>query len=134
MIAKCQCQWCDGNIEFDAAEFQKTGDGASQILGQTVACPHCSKETILYLDKKETPKPGTRYGRIEKKTEFVGPGGLVQLIGLLLCLTCYGAIIGIPLIIYGSAMSRQWHCSECGIKLTSSKVKICPGCQCVFTN
>lgn len=60
MIAKCQCQWCGEHIEFDAAEFQESGSDPSHIFGQKVACPHCGKETILYLDKKETAKPTSK--------------------------------------------------------------------------
>lgn len=57
MIAKCQCQSCGECIEFDAAEFQESSSDPFHIFGQKVACPHCGKETILYLDKEETPKP-----------------------------------------------------------------------------
>jgi hypothetical protein len=40
MIAKCSCQHCSGNIEFDAEGFEQ---------GTRVECPHCHLETILFL-------------------------------------------------------------------------------------
>lgn len=46
---KCNCQHCDGHIEFDSA-------GA----GQTVECPHCQMETLLYVPpppkRQDTPR------------------------------------------------------------------------------
>ncbi len=57
MIAKCQCQWCDGEIEFDASEFTKTGANAGKVFGQTVPCPHCQKDTILFLPKAASTIP-----------------------------------------------------------------------------
>jgi len=72
--------------------------------------------------------------KIERKTEFAGKSSVVQLLGLALCFFFFpiGLILGILLIIIGSAMSRAWHCSECGTRLTSGKIKICPGCQSRF--
>ena len=67
-------------------------------------------------------------GTIERKGETFGAGGLVSLIGLLLCLTCYGAIVGIPMMIWGHANSYYPMCSNCGTKLASYKVRICPAC------
>lgn len=39
----CRCHHCKGGIEFDASDFQ---------AGETrpVECPHCHKETIVYVD------------------------------------------------------------------------------------
>src|SRR5579859_7047545 len=63
MTSTCQCQWCNGNIEFDAAEFEESGRGISLIFGQKTACPHCGKETILCLPipvQQEEKKTGLR--------------------------------------------------------------------------
>jgi hypothetical protein len=73
-----------------------------------------------------------RRGAIQTKSESLGTGCLVQLIGLLLCFTCYGAIIGVPLLIWGHFASYYPVCSECGMKLTSRKVKLCPACKAYF--
>jgi uncharacterized paraquat-inducible protein A len=41
---KCPCSNCDVNIEFPAAG-----------LGQTVTCPHCGLETLLFNPPAVTP-------------------------------------------------------------------------------
>jgi predicted RNA-binding Zn-ribbon protein involved in translation (DUF1610 family) len=38
MITKCPCVECGANIEFEA-------EGA----GETIACPHCGKNTVLFI-------------------------------------------------------------------------------------
>jgi hypothetical protein len=44
VYAKCRCQHCDGLTEFDA-----TG------AGQTVPCPHCGLDTILFIPPPPPP-------------------------------------------------------------------------------
>jgi len=56
MIAKCQCQSCDGEIEFDAADFDFSSENDIRRFGQTVPCPHCGMDTAIYLTK-EIPAP-----------------------------------------------------------------------------
>jgi hypothetical protein len=51
MMAKCPCQNCGGNVEFEVVDFSQSGEGANQIFGQTIDCPHCGKPTPLYLQK-----------------------------------------------------------------------------------
>jgi Zn finger protein HypA/HybF involved in hydrogenase expression len=41
--AKCDCQHCGGHIAFP-----------SEAAGQTVECPHCKNETLLFLPPDET--------------------------------------------------------------------------------
>lgn len=67
----------------------------------------------------------------EKKNVFAGMGAFVQLIGVLLCLTIAGAIIGIPLFIMGSNMSKKLLCSNCGNQ-TTKESKICAACHYEF--
>lgn len=57
MISKCQCQWCDGDIEFDVNDFTETGASADKVFGQTVLCPHCQKDTILFVPKAAATIP-----------------------------------------------------------------------------
>jgi DNA-directed RNA polymerase subunit RPC12/RpoP len=38
-LAKCKCQHCSQNIEFDSDE-----------AGATIPCPHCGMETMLYVE------------------------------------------------------------------------------------
>jgi hypothetical protein len=51
MISKCQCQHCGGGIEFDAAQFEISGEMPDLTLGQIVGCPHCQKQTTIYVKK-----------------------------------------------------------------------------------
>jgi hypothetical protein len=51
MIAKCKCQYCNGALEFESENFQESGQDQRQIFGQFVPCPHCNKQTIIYLEK-----------------------------------------------------------------------------------
>jgi hypothetical protein len=50
MNAKCSCQNCNGEFEFDVEEFQESARSGDMIYGQEVPCPHCHKETMLYLE------------------------------------------------------------------------------------
>jgi hypothetical protein len=47
MIGKCPCEHCGENIEFATEEF---------LSGGSVACPHCGKETTLYVGIKPVTK------------------------------------------------------------------------------
>jgi hypothetical protein len=42
----CQCQLCSGGIEFDARQ-----------AGETVACPHCGSDTILFVPTADQKPP-----------------------------------------------------------------------------
>jgi hypothetical protein len=44
----CQCQHCEGHIEFDGSDFQK---------GETrkAECPHCHLETVISVPKQRVP-------------------------------------------------------------------------------
>ncbi len=46
----CPCQYCDGNIEFDANLLEK---GETH----TVECPHCHLETIIFVPEQKLPPP-----------------------------------------------------------------------------
>jgi hypothetical protein len=48
MIAKCPCEHCGVNIEFATEEF---------LSGSAVTCPHCGKETPLYVSQQAKPVP-----------------------------------------------------------------------------
>ena len=64
----------------------------------------------------------------QKSTEHFGAGLLVQIIGVLLCCTLVGALLGIPLIIIGGKMARKLKCSNCGNQIGKG-VTICPTCN-----
>lgn len=63
-----------------------------------------------------------------KKSEFAGVGMWYQLIGLLLCFTIIGAIVGIPLMLIGSSKAMVYKCSNCMNKIEKD-VKVCPICR-----
>jgi len=46
MIARCSCQFCGVNIEFDTKEF---------LSGDTITCPKCGRETALSVSKEGAP-------------------------------------------------------------------------------
>jgi len=46
----CQCQHCDGHIEFDASGFAR---GETR----TVECPHCKLETLIFVPIATKPPP-----------------------------------------------------------------------------
>ncbi|MGH7975808.1 MAG: hypothetical protein ACREDS_04105 [Limisphaerales bacterium] len=105
MISKCQCQSCSGEIEFDAAEFQESGRDAKWIFGQSVLCPHCGKETILYLPKSletETPPGKPRDLSPKEKSYLPSPSP-------------------------SSPVSRMKPCADCGAPM-SQRALWCPAC------
>jgi hypothetical protein len=66
-----------------------------------------------------------------KKSEFVGKGALVQLIGVVCCflLFPFGIIPGMILLIVGSRMAFCFRCSNCGNKVEKES-RICPHPNC----
>ena len=137
MIASCKCIYCRENIEFDLADFESHGETASERIGQKIPCPHCGQQTILGIVKKSAgfsnnPKPTDARTATMQKSDSIGGGVIVQIIGVLFCLTLVGALLGVPLIIWGGKIARKKRCSECGTTLASSSVKICPACKSFF--
>jgi hypothetical protein len=55
MIAKCDCQSCGQPMEFDADQFERSGDTTHRVLGQSVTCPNCGKSTQLYITRHSPP-------------------------------------------------------------------------------
>ena len=55
----CPCQHCSGKIEFDANQIDVTGAAGNALTGQTIACPHCGLDTILFVPQqpKQESKP-----------------------------------------------------------------------------
>lgn len=56
-FAKCRCQHCSGHIEFDAALLEAAADS---VFGQTVECPHCKMDTVLYREPPAEPPVAIR--------------------------------------------------------------------------
>lgn len=54
------------------------------------------------------------------KASLLGGAGFIFLLGLMLCLTCVGAIVGLPLIatsLTSITNSRKGACPDCGTEL-----------------
>ena len=79
------------------------------------------------------------YGSIIKKGEFIGVGALVQALGLLVLIlggvmfNVIVLILGLVFLIIGSRLAIKTVCSNCRVKLTDNKGKVCPACRCHFT-
>ncbi len=65
----------------------------------------------------------------KQKAEFAGAGCFVQALGVVaLFFFPIGTVLGVILLIAGSAMSLKTICSRCGNKVEKTS-KICPTCQ-----
>ena len=109
----CCCQHCDKGIEFDASDFE---EGETR----TVECPHCKLETIIFAPQTNPSAAGNYVSppvleHLSTSEKNIGTkfkysenlGVLIQAIGWLLCLTCIGAIIGLPLVMFGVDMAKK---------------------------
>jgi hypothetical protein len=66
MIAKCECQNCGQGVEFEAADFQRSGETSHRLLGQTINCPSCGQATQIYMPRFQ-PGEKRNIAAIEKK-------------------------------------------------------------------
>lgn len=125
---KTACQHCGQHVEFD-----------SNLIGQTAPCPACGLTVALAVPGYVPPAaivppalpPIMRQGRPVPSRQTSAAGVIVQIIGILFCLSIIGAIIGIPLWIAGYNMDCCHKCSECGSRV-EKYAKLCPACQCHF--
>lgn len=69
------------------------------------------------------------YARKIIRVEYFGGGAMLQLIGFFFCLTIIGAVVGIPLIIWGAHLSKKRVCSACGNLVPSKWAEFCPSCR-----
>ena len=46
-------------MEFEASEFELSGETSHRRLGQAIDCPHCGKPTQIYMNKVEFSAPPT---------------------------------------------------------------------------
>src|ERR1035438_1871218 len=66
---KCNCQHCSGHISFPM-----------EMAGQTISCPHCQLETLLFIPQVAAP-PKLK----SEKTSFIPViVGVVVLVGVIL--------------------------------------------------
>ena len=68
--------------------------------------------------------------QLEKNTKGGCLGALLILIGIaLLFVWPIGSLIGVILLICGALLGNGYRCGDCGNKVESKLVKICPVCH-----
>ena len=97
-------------------------------ISMTAACPSCNEVMTVPIQSTLPPRPLVLPQNLRKNTTW---GVAVQLIGLLLCWTVVGAIVGIPLIIVGRRVATRTFICQCGNEMTKD-AKICPTCGARF--
>lgn len=117
-MAQSKCGSCGNYFEFSAAD-----------AGMASICPNCGAAVVLSSVTKPQSGGFSPLAHKQKKTEHMGGGVLLQIVGVVLCCTLIGAVIGIPLIVIGGKMARKLKCSNCGNAVADRGVKICPVCH-----
>lgn len=116
-------------------------------------CPHCGARGRLNSSACAAPAsdpprevdwtsgaddlpPSTREGhtaRVQRASEFAGIGCAIQGLGLLTILIGIWSpilwLVGILLLLVGSAKSIHYVCGHCRNRLDSKRVTICPACH-----
>jgi DNA-directed RNA polymerase subunit RPC12/RpoP len=98
-------------------------------ISMTAPCPSCNEVIIVPIQSTLPPQPLLPRSQNPRKTATWGVG--LQVIGLLLCWTVVGAIVGIPLFIVGRRMAIGTFICHCGNEMTKD-TKICPTCGAHF--
>lgn len=72
---------------------------------------------------------------LEKNTKGGFSGALLLLVGIVLLFVWpFGTIIGIILIIVGANIGNGYRCGDCGNKIDSKQVKMCPTCKALLSH
>ena len=95
-------------------------------IGMTAPCPSCNGVVTVPIQSTLPPRP-LPLPEPEKPRKTANWGVALQVIGLLLCWTVVGAIVGIPLFIVGRRMAKGTFICQCGNEMTKD-TKICPMC------
>lgn len=67
---------------------------------------------------------------LEKNTKGGFTGALLLLAGIILLFAWpFGTLIGLGLIIAGALIGNGYRCGDCGNKIESQHVKMCPVCK-----
>src|ERR1035441_2945936 len=92
--SKCNCQYCNGHIAF-----------AAEMAGQSINCPHCQLETLLFIPPAEVSRkePTTRL----KVSKPMAPGTVALLV--VFCLYLFVLVVTF----------RQWREDELRNALTA---------------
>jgi NAD-dependent SIR2 family protein deacetylase len=96
MFITCPCDKCGQNVEFSSDDFQESSRTVNNVVGQTIKCPHCGKDTALLISRPAGPPPTFRppvvnsppaHGPVVKPNPNLGVFGIV-----FLCLVGMGLI------------------------------------------
>ena len=99
-------------------------------ISMTAPCPNCNGVVTVPIQSTLPPRPlPLPEPQNPRKTAAWGVG--LQVIGLVLCWTVVGAIVGIPLFIVGRRMAIGTFICHCGNEMTKD-TKICPTCGAHF--
>ena len=99
-------------------------------ISMTAPCPSCNGVVTVPIQSTLPPRPlPLPEPQNSRKTATWGVG--LQVIGLVLCWTVVGAIVGIPLIIVGRRMAIGTFICHCGNEMTKD-TKICYKCGAHF--
>jgi hypothetical protein len=99
-------------------------------ISMSAPCPICNGVVTVPIQSTLPPRPlPLPEPQHPRKTAAWGVG--LQVIGLVLCWTVVGAIVGIPLIIVGRRMAIGTFICHCGNEMTKD-TKICPTCGADF--
>jgi hypothetical protein len=98
-------------------------------ISMTAPCPSCNEVITVPIQSTLPPRPVLPQPQSPRKTATYGVG--LQVIGLLLCWTVVGAIVGIPLVIVGRRMATRTFICHCGNEMTKD-TKIGPTCGAHF--
>ena len=98
-------------------------------ISMTAPCPSCNEVVTVPIQSTLPPQPLLPRSQNPRKTATWGVG--LQVIGLLLCWTVVGAIVGIPVFIVGRRMAIGTFICHCGNEMTKD-TKICPTCGAHF--
>ena len=99
-------------------------------ISMTAPCPNCNGVVTVPIQSTLPPRP-LPLSEPEKPRKTAAWGVGLQVIGLLLCWTVVGAIVGIPLFIVGRRMAKGTFICHCGNEMTKD-TKICPACGAHF--
>ena len=142
-----------GDIAFNCASCGQPLEAPEDMEGDSIECPSC-KVTMDVPQRFSFPKikiappplhPPMPVPTANPKTEPIhqailktrpstsGVGFGIQFVGFCLIFVWpIGTIIGIGLLVVGGSMSRKLVCGECGNKVDSHDVKMCPTCKARF--
>jgi transcription elongation factor Elf1 len=116
-------------IRFACPRCGRHLSATSDQITMTAPCPSCNEVITVPIQSSLPPRPLLPRSRNPRKTAPWGVG--LQVIGMLLCWTVVGAIVGIPLIIVGRRMAIRTFICHCGNEITKD-TKICPKCGAHF--